>query len=86
MQSQNQLNEEGRRIFHGNYPPIDDNTTDEVIPENRIEDENGQPVTIKPKRKPFRRTGICLGRNCLCPCGSGKKFKRCCKPSVDVLS
>lgn len=27
-----------------------------------------------PLRKPFRR----VGRNDPCPCGSGKKFKRCC--------
>lgn len=27
---------------------------------------------------PFRRTDAKVGRNESCPCGSGKKFKRCC--------
>ena len=27
--------------------------------------------------KPFERTGIKIGRNDLCPCGSGKKYKQC---------
>lgn len=28
--------------------------------------------------KPVRRAGPKVGRNDLCPCGSGKKYKRCC--------
>ena len=28
--------------------------------------------------KPVRREGDKTGRNAICPCGSGKKFKRCC--------
>jgi preprotein translocase subunit SecA len=28
--------------------------------------------------KPIRRDGDKTGRNALCPCGSGKKYKRCC--------
>ncbi len=31
----------------------------------------------KPKRKPIRR-GRKIGRNDPCPCGSGKKYKKCC--------
>jgi preprotein translocase subunit SecA len=30
------------------------------------------------KRKPVRRTGKKVGRNDPCPCGSGKKYKKCC--------
>ncbi|MCX5880750.1 MAG: SEC-C metal-binding domain-containing protein, partial [Deltaproteobacteria bacterium] len=30
------------------------------------------------KKKPVRRTNEKTGRNDLCPCGSGKKFKKCC--------
>ena len=30
------------------------------------------------KREPVRNTGKKVGRNDLCPCGSGKKFKACC--------
>ncbi len=30
------------------------------------------------KPKPVRRTGKKVGRNDPCPCGSGKKYKKCC--------
>jgi preprotein translocase subunit SecA len=31
-----------------------------------------------PKRTPKRRETKKVGRNAPCPCGSGKKFKKCC--------
>ena len=31
-----------------------------------------------PPPAPFKRRGAKVGRNDPCPCGSGKKFKRCC--------
>jgi uncharacterized protein len=31
-----------------------------------------------PSSAPFRRTEPSVGRNDPCPCGSGKKFKKCC--------
>jgi len=33
----------------------------------------------KPDRKPERHRGPRVGRNDPCPCGSGKKYKRCCR-------
>jgi preprotein translocase subunit SecA len=30
------------------------------------------------KREPVRNVGKKVGRNDLCPCGSGKKYKACC--------
>jgi preprotein translocase subunit SecA len=33
-------------------------------------------------KKPVRRTEAKIGRNDLCPCGSGKKFKQCCMRKV----
>lgn len=32
--------------------------------------------------EPFQRDTEPTGRNDLCPCGSGKKFKRCCLPKM----
>ena len=32
----------------------------------------------KPKKKPAKRSEKKVGRNAPCPCGSGKKFKKCC--------
>ncbi|RMD83601.1 MAG: preprotein translocase subunit SecA, partial [Lentisphaerae bacterium] len=31
-----------------------------------------------PPQEPYRNTGPVIGRNDPCPCGSGKKYKRCC--------
>jgi len=34
--------------------------------------------TAAPKRKPVTRSDKKVGRNAPCPCGSGKKYKKCC--------
>jgi preprotein translocase subunit SecA len=39
-----------------------------------IEKENRNETSIKPDKK----VKIKIGRNAPCPCGSGKKYKRCC--------
>jgi preprotein translocase subunit SecA len=36
----------------------------------------GGPVEVE--RKPVQRAEDKIGRNALCPCGSGKKYKKCC--------
>ena len=45
-------------------------------------DENGMPVAAQEERPEiqitFRREHDKIGRNDPCPCGSGKKFKKCC--------
>jgi uncharacterized protein YecA (UPF0149 family) len=44
----------------------------------------GNAKFLKPKRRPVRepvRMSTKVGRNDLCPCGSGKKFKKCCLPN-----
>ncbi len=33
----------------------------------------------------FRKPGSDVGRNDPCPCGSGKKYKKCCGPLLDSL-
>jgi preprotein translocase subunit SecA len=38
---------------------------------------SGSPQ-ISGKPKPYKREGRKVGRNEPCPCGSGKKFKKCC--------
>jgi hypothetical protein len=54
-------------------------------PEARSRDEPlwSQPSLRTPERNPFRK----VGRNDPCPCGSGKKFKKCCLASgLDATS
>lgn len=39
---------------------------------------SGQKKRVTSRQQPIRRVGRKVGRNEPCPCGSGKKFKRCC--------
>jgi hypothetical protein len=39
---------------------------------------NPQPPPIAPAVEPYRRESPKVGRNDPCPCGSGRKFKKCC--------
>ncbi|MBQ8550750.1 MAG: preprotein translocase subunit SecA [Clostridia bacterium] len=51
---------------------------DEEIKREKVAEENASPAasrTVKGK-------GV-VGKNALCPCGSGKKYKRCCGKDVD---
>jgi preprotein translocase subunit SecA len=44
----------------------------------RVRDDTPQ----QGKRQPFKRTAKKVGRNDPCPCGSGKKYKKCCGKNV----
>jgi len=39
---------------------------------------HGAPPVAEPVSQPIRNTGREIGRNDPCPCGSGKKYKKCC--------
>jgi uncharacterized protein YecA (UPF0149 family) len=41
-------------------------------------DESSSGDADEQKALPFKRFGDKIGRNDPCPCGSGKKFKKCC--------
>ncbi len=42
----------------------------------------GRPAAPMPKQAPVVKQGPRVGRNDPCPCGSGKKFKKCCGASA----
>lgn len=48
-----------------------------IIFQHEIDHMNGKTIFDR-KRQPIRRTSSKIGRNQLCPCGSGKKYKKCC--------
>ncbi len=52
---------------------------DEEVKREKVAEETGtgddKPKTVKGK-------GV-VGKNALCPCGSGKKYKRCCGKDID---
>ena len=45
---------------------------------NDIIDQMDKPHTVYAGREPYQRSADKIGRNDLCPCGSGKKYKQCC--------
>lgn len=53
------------------YNPMNCSGIDEI-------DSQGFDDTIFDEQGPYRREGKKIGRNDKCPCGSGKKFKKCC--------
>jgi hypothetical protein len=54
------------------YPPIDD-VAEATEWWSRVEDEDEPDLPQEPYRAPPK-----IGRNEPCPCGSGRKFKKCC--------
>jgi hypothetical protein len=47
----------------------------------RSEEHDAPPSRLAfPRQEPVRRAGPKVGPNAPCPCGSGKKYKRCCRP------
>lgn len=61
-----------RRFDRWNYGTLDDPVADLAW----TEEGAGAP-----QRNPYRD----VGRNDPCPCGSGKKFKKCCLPQVEAV-
>jgi len=51
---------------------------DEFTHEDKTADLNYSAGSEAPKKKPHRRNAPKVGRNEPCPCGSGKKYKKCC--------
>lgn len=43
-------------------------------------------VPAFPRREPARRASTTVGANDPCACGSGKKYKRCCRSRPDVTA
>ena len=50
---------------------------DEEIKREKVAEESAAPASKTVKGK-----GV-VGKNALCPCGSGKKYKRCCGKDID---
>ena len=61
-----------------------------VIPAQKVERKEVAKVTSEgfvggkpaPKKPTTVRAGAKVGRNDPCPCGSGKKYKKCCGSNV----
>lgn len=49
---------------------------DEVVAMSEEDRRYMRPMDLAPT--PIQRERLKVGRNDYCPCGSGKKFKRCC--------
>lgn len=70
---------EGRLIFNAKY--VADGKPQDHWEQSYFEKENGEWKFLDAKAVhvgTYRREGPKLGRNDPCPCGSGKKAKKCC--------
>lgn len=65
--------QEFRRRWYEEHGSPDDESPDDFEDENEEEFEEDLPSVL-----PFARGQERVGRNDPCPCGSGKKFKKCC--------
>lgn len=50
----------------------------EVVDDDGFNDFGWIPPTYEQVQQPYVRTSAKIGRNDPCPCGSGKKYKKCC--------
>ncbi|MDR1739370.1 MAG: SEC-C domain-containing protein [Bacteroidales bacterium] len=64
---------ESNDINYGSYLPVND---DEKIKADINKNSSKLPVMLSTRKKTK------IGRNDLCPCGSGKKYKYCCESKV----
>ena len=63
-------------IFRTGAAPVDGNSSRSKPPTKRGPKRSAMVTSAGPSSA--KRTGAKVGRNQQCPCGSGKKFKRCC--------
>lgn len=63
------------RHLHGAGPPVTINETEPILTDLRRSLASGR---LEPVTKSQRSGSPKIGRNESCPCGSGKKYKRCC--------
>ena len=57
------------------------NTASSMAQDSDIQRQQQQAIDnsqVSEKKEPIRRTEAKIGRNDPCPCGSGKKYKKCC--------
>lgn len=59
-------------VFYEGFPEIEPRE-DDLLDDELLDNEY-----VPPPARPFRRATERVGRNDLCPCGSGKKYKKCC--------
>ena len=60
------------------YSPEQMKEIEESIKEGAIEKDRFKEMKLAPTQEQLHRDPPRVGRNEPCPCGSGKKFKKCC--------
>jgi SEC-C motif-containing protein len=78
---------QGTLVFGAYYQPHDSDEPEEHLEKSFFERENGEWKFLDAQgiqTGPFRRTEPKVGRNDPCPCGSGKKYKKCCQTRTSL--
>ncbi len=69
--------------FEGRFAAdIEDGSPEGGVYDDEADDDAFEPVL----EEPVRRDGPKVGRNDPCPCGSGRKYKKCCAAAEDARS
>jgi SEC-C motif-containing protein len=77
--------DEGVVEFMAWYTPSDEDEEVEHHERAYFERHDGRWYFVRgedPRQEPIRREAPKVGRNDPCPCGSGKKYKKCCGAAV----
>ncbi|MCK5436684.1 MAG: preprotein translocase subunit SecA [Desulfobulbaceae bacterium] len=89
----NEYKKEGFNMFTALMETVKQTTVDTLFRIQLVRDEEVEQMSMEQRRKkqhmrtnrrdgevrqPVTREGQKIGRNAPCPCGSGKKYKRCC--------
>ncbi len=90
----NEYKKEGFNMFMAVMEAVKQKTVDTLFRVQLVQDEEVEQMSMEQRRKkqqtrtnrrdgergrqPVTREGQKVGRNAPCPCGSGKKYKRCC--------
>ncbi|MCK5437892.1 MAG: SEC-C domain-containing protein, partial [Desulfobulbaceae bacterium] len=90
----NEYKKEGFNMFMAVMEAVKQKTVDTLFRVQLVQDEEVEQMSMEQRRKkqqtrtnrrdgeigrqPVTREGQKIGRNAPCPCGSGKKYKRCC--------
>ncbi len=70
-----------QEFVHNEFSSLDSEAAPPVSvtpPQRGLAVQSGQPASSEEGPRPYRKSGPRVGRNDPCPCGSGKKYKKCC--------
>ena len=63
-----------QKLIHNEFSSLASGPGPQIVPR----DSSERPIQNQAAPQPYHKEGPKVGRNDPCPCGSGKKYKKCC--------